>query len=173
MHKKNTILIFLLCLVAAPLFFSVYTIIEKKIIEEQMEEKMEHENLQTVTLNAASIIWLKINKEMLINGEPFDVKTITTNGNRVTVSGLFDGKETKLRNQLQAFNNTSGRSASTNKSLLLMFFTICYHEAGITADHLLFSNKKQTCLIQQDEICNSYNEILIPPPRPSWSVFSI
>ena len=99
MFKKNTILIFFLCLVAMPLLFSVYTIIEQKIIEHRMEEKLEQENLQVITIDASSVIWLKKDKELLVNGEPFDVKIITSSGNNLILSGLYDLREKELKKQ--------------------------------------------------------------------------
>ena len=75
-----------------PLLFSVYTIIEKKMIEHRMEEK-----LQTITLDASAVIWLKKNKELLINGKPFDVKSISRNGDHIIVTWLYDLEEKSLK----------------------------------------------------------------------------
>lgn len=165
MHKKNTIIFFLLFLVTMPLFFTVYTTIEKTIIEQQMEEKLEQENLQTVILDAAAVIWLKKNKEILINGEPFDIKKITLNGNKIMVAGLFDIEEKELKKKLQEYNNNNDNAAPTNHSLLILFFIACQHPTEINFDTAFFITTKQSWKNYQDSICNLSCEITTPPPR--------
>ena len=63
-----------------------------------MADKLEKEHLQTFTIKTTSVIWLKKNKELLLNGEPFDVKTISLHGNYIIVSGLFDHDEKRVVN---------------------------------------------------------------------------
>jgi hypothetical protein len=168
LYKKNISLSFLLCLVVMPLLFSVYTIIEQKIIEQQMKEKLEHENLQVITIDASSVIWLKKNKELLINGEPFDVKNITISGNKLILSGLFDLREKELKKQLEKYAQTAERSASTNNSLLLLFFTTYYQSTepiNLSCSFSLYT--KPDWQKKQDNTCDLYHEIIVPPPRIS------
>ncbi len=165
MHKKNAIISFLLFLVTMPLFFAVYTMIEKIIIEQQMEEKMEQENLQTLTLDAAAVIWLKSDKEILINGEPFDIKKFSRNGNKITVTGLFDTEEKQLKKKLQAYNNNDHNAAATNHSLVLLFFIACQHPTEINFHTAFFITTKQSWKNYQDSICNLSRGITAPPPR--------
>ena len=166
MHKKNIILIFLLCLVAMPLFFSVYTMIEKKIIEHRMQGKLEQECLQTITLEASAVTWLKKNKELLINGEPFDVSSMSRNGESITVTGLFDNQEKKLEEQLERYNHSQERSASSKNSLLLLFFTTWYQtNEPIDLTTPFFVYKKQAPQKHRGKTCKLYQEIIIPPPR--------
>ena len=102
MFKKKCIPFFLLCLVAMPMFFCVYTIIEKKIIEHRMEAKLETGDLQEITVDASSVIWLKKDKEILLNGEHFDVKTFTKTGNKIfwsVFSNIRNFGNRKCKNQ--------------------------------------------------------------------------
>ena len=166
MHKKDITLIFLLLLAAMPQLFSVCSLIEKKIIEYSMVKRLEQENLQTVTIDAASVIWLKKDKEILINGEPFDIKTIIRNGNKIVVSGLFDIREKELKQKLQAYQQEEGKSASTNNSLLLLIFTTWYQvnePINFTLSFLI--HKRQAWQKYQDKIGSLSHEIITPPPR--------
>lgn len=166
MHKKNAILVFLLFLMLMPLVFAVYSIIEKELIEDRMRERLEQENLQTVTINAASVIWLKANEELLINGEPFDLKTITRNGTSITVQGLYDLQEKELETQLQAYQYPESKSSPADNSLLLLILTSFYQANEPIGFHTpFFIYKKQTWQKHQNKICNLYHEIVIPPPR--------
>ncbi len=131
-----------------------------------MEEKLEQEKLQIITLDAASVIWLKKDKEILINGEPFDVKSITRKGNSIIVSGLYDVEEKKLKNQLEAYHHSKDKAASANNSLLLFFFTTyCHTNEPINLNPPFFVYKKQAQQKKVDKTCKLYNDIIIPPPR--------
>jgi len=166
MSNKNAIVVFLLCLVAMPLFFSIYALIEKKVIEHRMEERMEVENLQVITIDAASIIWLKKNKEILVNGEPFDIKEIACKGNKLIISGLFDVKEKELRNKIKAYHNAEGKSDLAKHSSLLLLFTM-YHQANGTANLTtpFFVHKKLAPVNNQHKISSLYYDVVTPPPR--------
>lgn len=52
MIKKNVILVLFLLIIAIPVLFCTYTIIEKNIIEYGMEKKLSQERIQTITLEA-------------------------------------------------------------------------------------------------------------------------
>ena len=130
-----------------------------------MEEKLERENLQTITIDAASVIWLEENKEILIDGEPFDIKKITRNGNTITVTGLYDLLEKDLE-QLLASNNSKDKTGlATNSILLLMFTSYCQVNATLHLAIPFFTYKKQSWHNRRDSICSLYQEIITPPPR--------
>ena len=59
-----------------PVFYSAYYYIAKMYIEFSMEEAMEHEQLEELTLVTKDIIWLKKNKEILVGKEMFDIKSL-------------------------------------------------------------------------------------------------
>ena len=166
MYKKNTILIFLLLLAGMPLLFPVYTLLEKKIIEHSMRERLELESLQVISIDAASVVWLKKDKEVLINGEPFDIKTITRKGDKFIISGLFDAREKVLKQQLQAYHHDEDASTSKSNALLLLIFTTCLPEQVPIQCSILFSlYTSQTWQKYQDKICSLSLTIIVPPPR--------
>lgn len=166
LNKKIISLFFLFSVVAIPLIYSIYTITMQVIIETRMHDKMEHEQLLMFTVESSSIIWLKVNKEMLINGEPFDVKAISKNGNMVIVTGLFDAAEKKLRIQLNKYINSADQQATAHKSLLLQFIANYYQEPGkINLDIPFTFHKRKNFQFLPDKICSLYDEIVLPPPR--------
>jgi hypothetical protein len=166
MSTKNAIVVFLLCLVAMPLIFSIYALLEKKVIEHRMEERMDVENLLVLAIDADSVIWLKKNKEILINGEPFDIKNIICKGNKLIISGLFDVKEKEHRNRMKAYHTAGGKSEMANySSLLLLFTTYCQSNNPVNLITPFFVLKKQTWINNQDKISSLYYDIITPPPR--------
>jgi hypothetical protein len=109
MRKKILVAVLLLA-VAAPLFFSGVFLLRHKLIQHEMEEQLETASLQTLTLPATTVTWVKKDKEVLINGRLFDVKSISFTQNNITLTGLFDTDEDDLmaaiKDATQQNNNT-------------------------------------------------------------------
>ena len=174
MSNRSAVVIFFLCLVAIPLAFSVYSLIGKKVIEHRMEERMEVENLQVITIDAASVIWLKANKELLIDGEPFDVRTIKKDGSKLILSGLFDAPENELKNKLEVYHNSKDKPVSSNTSLLLFVFTnYCQINEPLNLSTPFFIHKKKAWQIYQDNACTIQHEINTPPPKSLLASISV
>lgn len=93
----------MLFLAAAPLFFILGHLVKREIIFHEMMEKLETTSLHTITVRLADINWTKKNKEVIINGELFDVKYSQIIGDKVKLTGLFDKEENKLERE---FANT-------------------------------------------------------------------
>jgi hypothetical protein len=102
MFTKKKILTFMLLLtVAAPLLFSSGFLINKEWIQYKVKEKLAQGFIETITTDAASVTWLQKDKEAIINGRLFDVKSTNVHGDTVTLSGLFDEEEDKLNKNLK------------------------------------------------------------------------
>lgn len=173
MYKKNCLLVFLLFLVALPELFSIYTIADKVWIEYRMEQELMNGNLQVISLNKSEITWLKENEEALIGGEFFDVKSFTLKGDTITVTGLFDKNEECLKEKIEKYTNSGNKSASLNNKLIILLFATYYNTAEpISLNGHFFIYKKQTLRIKNDINCDSYSEIIIPPPRKNGSHFN-
>lgn len=79
-----------------PTLVSMVSSIYIQWIKHEMKEKMEYENLQTITLNNNKFSWYEKGNEIIINGEFFDVKHYSTNGNQTTFQGIFDKEESNM-----------------------------------------------------------------------------
>lgn len=86
----------LLLLVAIPLFFSVILLVKQKIVQYQRNERFDKEVLQTITVSAKDIYWVKPGKEVFFERKLFDVKSFETKDSTITLTGFFDHKEDKL-----------------------------------------------------------------------------
>jgi hypothetical protein len=93
--KKISVYFFLL-LVAVPLFFAVSFLIKQRQIQSQMMEQIEQAQLQTISIPLANITWVTQDKEIIIDGKLFDVKSYTVTSDTITLNGLFDGDEDNL-----------------------------------------------------------------------------
>ena len=166
MYKKQFPILFLLLLICMPLFFAAYSIIGKIAIEYEMEEKLETENLQVLTVDAASVVWLKQNKELLIDGQPFDIKKVTRNGNKITVWGLYDAQEKALKEKILAYQNQNGKSSSSHNAVLFALFVPYFPPTGLPCTYTpFFSQAERIWANYLVASSNPYNSIVKPPPR--------
>lgn len=83
-------------MMALPTLVSMVTSTYIQWIKHEMKEKMEYENLQTITLNNNEVSWYEKGYEIIINGELFDVKNYSTEGNQTTFQGIFDKEESNM-----------------------------------------------------------------------------
>lgn len=119
--KKQIMTLILLLLTAFPLFLSVGLVIKQKIIQFHREERFESEFLQTITVSAEKIFWIKPGKEILANGKLFDVESFKISGSTITLTGFFDGKEEKLVKDIGDINQQKKDSKSPLNHLAIKF----------------------------------------------------
>ena len=115
--------IFLLLLVAAPLFFSIGFIIKQKNIQAEMKQQLKTALLQTVVVPARDVKWIKKGKEILVNGQMFDVKTSVKSGGNIVFTGLYDKDEQKLHENLKGFMHSKNKQSAPLNELLAKFFS--------------------------------------------------
>lgn len=115
--------IFLLLLVAVPLFFSISFIIKQKTIQADMKQQLKTALLQTVVVPARDVKWIKKGKEILVNGQMFDVKTSVKSGENIVFTGLYDKDEQKLHKNLKGFMHSKNKQSAPLNELLAKFFS--------------------------------------------------
>ncbi len=106
--------------VTAPLFLSAVFLAGRIVIQHEMKEKMEKENIITIDIPENNFRWHKKNREIIVNGKMFDVKSLVKVDNIYQVSGLFDEQESILNEELKKMNEEKdGRQNSANLILQL------------------------------------------------------
>ena len=116
----------LLLLIAMPLLFSVIFLIRQRNMQEEAERNLEIESLQTISIPTSDLHWIEKDKEALIKGKLFDVKSYTVNGNTVDLTGLFDTKENELLlhySKMMRQNNSTG-SAYDHLTVKFLFLPV-------------------------------------------------
>jgi hypothetical protein len=94
---------FFLLIVSVPVLLSLNFILTEMQIQQEVEEKLKTEVLQTIRVAEAEITWIRAGKEVLLNGRLFDVKYISSDNNVVTLTGFFDTEEAKLFSDLKNY----------------------------------------------------------------------
>ena len=122
MSIRKTITIFALCLAASlPLCLSSLFIAGRILIRITMLEKIEKDELQTISIPTDQIHWYKKNHELMIGGKMFDVKSIRQFGDSSMLTGLFDDDDTELHEALTGLHEK--KNQGHNSALLL--YQVC------------------------------------------------
>jgi hypothetical protein len=162
--KKVIPLILLTILASAPLLVPAYFMASRQLIRSQMLEKLENQNLVSVEVPATEFQWYEEGREIIINGRMFDVKSIRLSDGVYFIRGLFDEKETELKQALQdQQHEQDGKSLYTHQ--LVQFMTTSA-EINEELPSLTATNSLRTA---RTEYSNSFfpqyiGAIVVPPP---------
>ncbi len=98
--KISAIVLLGIQIIPLVLFFSIQ--LNRLLIQLEMKEKLEAQSLERIVLDEHSISWVEQGKELVLNGQLFDVHTINHLGNgKVEIFGLTDIKEDQLNTQVE------------------------------------------------------------------------
>lgn len=66
-----------------------------------MMEKLEHAELQSITLHNSAVNWYKKGKEIIVNSALFDVHHYLVKKDSTVFTGLLDAEETELKKRVK------------------------------------------------------------------------
>lgn len=169
--KKQIGVLLLISLFGIPVIFTGYFYIAQMLIEHSMEEAMETENLQTISLPTEEIVWIKKEKEVLIKNQLFDVKSYNRQGSITILKGLFDIKEKELKNKLLAFNLKKESKEIKQVHVLQIIFLCLYSPlTNRFSDDPLFQKQLPYRAYKNGFIPGNFVSIPSPPPQLCWSL---
>lgn len=117
-----------------------------------MKEKLETGLLHTITLPENEIVWVKKNKEIRIDNELFDIKSILKENNEIIITGVFDHEETEIEQKL---GNLSGNTNHPNPILIKLFSLLQNIFSGMGGLEIVY-----------DLTCQTKNKIDFTPGLP-------
>ncbi len=100
----HIILVLAMAISSTPFVLPALLMIQRAFAVYEMKEKLEHEELQQVTVEVGAIHWLKPGKECMINSRMFDVKQIEPAGDSIRLKGLYDDKEKAITAQIESLS---------------------------------------------------------------------
>ncbi len=132
-----------------------------------MVEKLEHEKLETITLHNSAVHWYKENKEIIVNSTLFDVHRYQPGKDSTVFTGLFDIKETELKNQVkklleQRDENNASRELTIAKLLLQLWITD-NEDCNFSVSNALIENKRP--IVRPGNLLTVAIFVPFPPPR--------
>ncbi len=117
--QKNIALFFITSMLL-PVLYSVLLQAHQSVIRHKMKEKMEAALLVHMVLPVSELHWVKPGKEIFLNQQMFDVKTMNYGANgTVSISGLYDELETAL---MQHLKTKQQDEQSRGNAMLVQFF---------------------------------------------------
>jgi len=150
-------------MMALPTLVSMMSTIYIQWIKHEMKEKMEYENLQTITLNNNDVTWYEKGHEIIINGELFDVRNYSTAGNQTTFQGIFDKEESNM--SVLAEMVVSKKSESKHLAQIGGFFQLLQYIYE-KEDYSLKSISTQTLFFNFQDCLHLSPVLTIPTPPP-------
>lgn len=154
-------------LIVAPFLLFICFFVQQKVVQQCMLEKLEEASLQTISINKEDIIWVKENKEALIEGKLFDVKFYSIKNNEVILTGLFDKDEDALKNNYASiFHSHKNESIPTSELMLKCMFVCALNNnyADVTNCLINFNIEKNYLSFSQKSI-TQYLSVHTPPPN--------
>lgn len=129
-----------------------------------MKEKLESEYLQSFTIQDSKVIWLRKDKEILLDGKLFDVKKVIKKDRWLRISGLFDQMEDEFFDQIKKHNDPVKNSSSCNAALLLLLSTYDLPNE-FKLNRFYFIPALPKIFFNSENISLLYYEIIVPPPK--------
>ena len=167
LKSKKILAIVLLLIVAAPILIFSAFLVKQKLIQYEMEENLENASLQTITVNGKDIQWLKKDKEAVIEGKLFDIKSYRIKNEQIILTGLFDRDEDNLHEQLKNFVQQKNETGGTANHLVIKLIfpplynnpalAFCLNPGIIPLHHFLSYN--------EEIVAPKYLSLITPPPK--------
>lgn len=149
-----------------PLLLSLGYLIKKSLIEYRMEYEMEQGGLQKLILPCHEVQWIKKDKEILVAGKFFDIKSYKIINNHLEATGVFDEKDNELHAGFTRLMRHKKDQSSPFHSIFLKFiFTATIPEYPATLlPPVLYISATINDLTNQ-RILNRYSSVITPPPK--------
>jgi hypothetical protein len=158
---------FLLLIIAAiPVFYTLIYKVEQLAIQEKMKTNLENQLLHRITISENDVHWIREAKEIMVNGQMFDIRSSAFENGYYSFTGLFDNEETALVNQIE---KTQQQNSSSNNKILLQLFQwlqSIYNHPQHTG-HLAYACLSQENLFITPPLSEEHMGIIIPPPKAS------
>jgi hypothetical protein len=136
-------------------------------IRHEMVEKLEHAQLEQITLHKRDVQWYKKGKEIILNSTLFDVHNFSIQQDSICFRGLYDYKETELKNQvIKLLNERNENNSSRNVNLVkfLMQVWLVNDKAILYPLHALLINDI-TQVMAPPNLLSADISIPFPPPK--------
>ena len=161
-HKISASVLLLASSIPFALVFFFH--IKQQTVRYEMKERLEEQILQTITLSEADVHWVKKNKEILVNGKMFDVKSYHVENNLYKFTGLYDDEETELTEHLENNFNKNNENGSWLISNLFQWLQSVYSNDN---DGMLLTLMQEQLNLPfiNINLTSPYRTILTPPPQ--------
>lgn len=143
--------------------YCLYFQVKQQMIRFDIEDKLESDGLQTITIPVKNFRWYEEDREIIVNGTMFDVKSIHRSNDNYIITGLYDEEETALHIAMGRLRNTGAPDAHLIPVILsqtLIFTAIEDIVPFLQPDELAYRVN-----YPDEMLYNTFLSIQTPPPR--------
>jgi hypothetical protein len=155
----------IILLVLLPCIYCLYFQVNDYRIWKQMEEKLESAQLQTVIIPVAEFRWYEENREIVVHGTMFDVKSIERKGDNYIVTGLFDEAETELHIAMGWLQGREEKGEDASMVPVIISQTLIPPVIQPNIHLPMESIAGSKAIIPAEKLYNTILSIHTPPPR--------
>jgi hypothetical protein len=154
---------FFVGLVTMPQLFIVLLLGFQVYVRHRLEERFEQQKAVNLVLAESDLIWVKPGREILVNGEMFDIKTIRYAKGQAQITGIFDQEETEIMRLLKG----SANPLKNEQSIVHLFaWVLQFVATGCTISFQFWLEEVRNFLSFVLTPYNSpYLSLLVPPPQ--------
>ena len=105
MKKRKTIAFALAAFVLLPLFLSGGLQLFQSFLKQRASHRLDHEVLSQVKVPVQTVKWIEEDREVMIDGKMFDLKSWSQDEHTFLAIGVWDEKETQVMEWLNHFND--------------------------------------------------------------------
>ncbi len=162
--KQIIVSLVLLVITSIPCILFVYYQSAQWYTQHEMEEKLEKEQLQTISIPVSDVKWYRENKEILVDGKLFDIKSVVYRDGIASFTGLYDNQETKIKVQIENLELEDEENAK-NESANNLISILLFKEEDLNADCLLNNLSAQYIGFSKAHLISPVISTPAPPPK--------
>ncbi len=162
LRSRTTIAGFFILLMLIPICWFSALQLRQVIVQHEMMEKLEHAELETLSIPVSELKWYKKNKEIIVNHQLFDVKSIRINNGVAEIKGLFDVKEHAIKKALSASGDHQRTGKLAGKFITLVLLHR-FHSIHSPENTVLL--RIAHCMPLKSFYNAPFRELVFPPPR--------
>ncbi len=155
----------IILIVLLPCLYCLYFQVKHHLIRQEMREKLERDNLQTVIVPVKDFRWYEEDREIVVDGTMFDVKSIQQRGDNYIITGLFDEAETELHIAMGKLQRKEGEGPDPELLSLVLSETYVPPPMGNVFGWAADNDNSSRNAITDEQLYNTVLSILTPPPR--------
>jgi len=163
---KNIIALFFLLVLAMPITIAVTGIMRQFNLHKKIEARFKTEIIQTITIVKSKINWTKKDKEVLIDGKYFDVKSFIIEEDKIVLTGFYDHREDILAKHIRKLVQSNSETESPVSQQFLKYFLF---PAFINQPNAYFLHRFEVISVRHNLYSEDISEIFLsnisPPPK--------
>lgn len=160
---KKHIALFSLIIIALPMILLMWHWGITKWHEHEICERLEQSHLQTIKINEADLVWVKKGKEIIVDGQYFDVKSYTIEQGKFIAEGIFDTVEKDIKAKSKKLAQNQSQQENSIGQFIVEFVALYPPETEYQL-RLEFPTYLSHSSLYQNKISTGFSGQLFQPP---------